>query len=221
MRLIFCAAVTVTSSASFGCHEAASTPPSVPIVVSVEADPGVYLSGVPVRVDGELLGRSDSDGQLRTELRGHAGRLFRLEHDCPEGHKALQDTAELRLRRYADSRRAPPIEVKLTCRPEARLAVFVVRAANGPDLPVLLNGEVVARTNETGVAHFSELVPAGTEMLVQLDAREHPSLHPNTSSHLVTLPDFDELFLITRSFEKTGKSGQAPRRARPRIIKIE
>lgn len=213
-------AVAVISVSSAGCEEAAPLPSGLGLAISVEADPGVYLSGIPVRVDGDPVGRSDSNGMLLVNLRGSPGRVIRFEYDCPEGHRAPARPQELRLRRYEHGKLTSPIEVSLTCRPEARLAVFVVRATNGPNLPVSLNGEVAARTNGVGVAHFSKLAPAGTEFLIRLDAEEYPSLLPQNASHLVALSDSDEIFVIDQAFEG-GKKRAAARGARRRILKIE
>ena len=220
MRMMTLSVVAVISVSCGGCEEAAPLPSGLDLAISVEADPGVYLSGVPIRVDGNPVGRSDSNGILLVNLRGSPGRLMRFEHDCPDGHRAPARPEELRLRRYEHGELTSPIEVSLTCRPEARLAVFVVRAINGPNLPVSLDGEVAARTNGVGVAHFSKLAPPGTEFLVRLDAEEFPSLLPQNASHLVALSDSDEIFVIDQAFEG-GKKRAAARAARRRIIKIE
>jgi hypothetical protein len=201
------------------CHEAPDVG-SVHIEVSVAADPGVPLDDVPVYVDGEPIGRSNAVGELRATIRGRPGQLLRFDHDCPRGHRPPTKPVALRLRSYRARKTIPPIEVELRCRPELRLAVFVVRATNGPSLPVLLDGELVGRTNRLGIAHFSKSVPAGSELLVQLDASARPALLPRRASHVVTVPDSHELFVINQSFEIL-KAQRRPRVSRHRIIKIE
>jgi hypothetical protein len=220
MQLMRSAVAVLTSMVLSACRDVPEVAPPIQVEISVEADPGVPLSGVPVRVDGESVGRSDSRGLLRTTVFGRPGQLVRFGQDCPEGHRAPAEGAALRLRKYDVGDATRSLEVKLECRPEARLAAFVVRAPNAPNIPVLVDGEIVARTNGAGVAHFSRLAPAGTEYLVELDARDYPALLPRTTSHLLTLPDFNELFVIDQTFEKRKKAGSS-RATRRRIIKIE
>ncbi|MBW2685735.1 MAG: hypothetical protein JRE19_07420 [Deltaproteobacteria bacterium] len=173
-------------------------------------------------MDGDLVGESGSNGLVRTKIYGKPGQRLRIKHDCPDGHEAPPGPKILRLRRFEgiDQFDPPEMEIMLRCQPVQRLAVFIVRAKNGPDLPVLLGGESVARTNRSGVAHFSLRGTPGTEYIVQLDTREHPRLLPQLPAHLFTLPDADEIFVINRSFE-VARQRQRSGRHRPRITKIE
>ncbi|MFA9472743.1 MAG: hypothetical protein ACERNK_19415, partial [Deltaproteobacteria bacterium] len=112
------------------------------------------------------------------------------------------------------------MEITLRCRPSKRLAVFVVRTTDGPDLPILLDGESVAHTNASGVAHFVTHGAPGTEYVVEIETRERPRLLPRSPTRLITLPDADEIFVINQAFELEKKPRRrAPRRAR--ITKIE
>ena len=68
MRLMV-SAVALSSVILVGCQPGPQLPPNVQIVVSVEADPGVFLSDIPVRVDGKPVGHSDPNGLLLINLR--------------------------------------------------------------------------------------------------------------------------------------------------------
>jgi hypothetical protein len=188
----------------------------------VESDPGVGLVGALVVVEGERVGQSDSNGFLRASVDAMPGSLIRIEHDCPEGYADPLEAKHLRLRDYevVSAASPSPMEITLECRPERRVGAFVVRARNGSDLPVLLNGEVVAMTNSSGVAHFSTSAPAGSEYVVQIDTMRNPRLLPRSPTRLFTLPDHDEIFVVDQSFEVAKRSRPQPP-SRSKITKIE
>jgi len=192
------------------------------IVFVVESDPGVRLPRTHVFVDGEPMGESNSDGRVDTAIHGQSGQQLRISHDCPEGHEAPAELKTLRLRKFEGLGGSQPqaMEITLRCRPSKRLAAFVVRVSNGPDLPILLDGETVARTNGSGVAHFSVRGAPGTEYTVELGTSERPRLLPRSPTHMVTLPDADEIFVINQAFDVEKEARRRGRR-RTRITKIE
>jgi len=192
------------------------------VVFVVESDPGVRLPRTHVFVDGEPVGESNSDGWIDTKINGQLGQQLRISYECPDGHEAPSELKTLRLRKFEGVHRSQPhaMEITLRCRPLKRLAAFVVRASKGPDLPVLLDGERVARTNGWGVAHFSVRGAPGTEYTVELGTAEHPELLPRSPTHLFNLPDADEIFVINQVFNVEKKPRRRGRR-RTRITKIE
>ena len=220
VRLYFLAALSVTALVS--CERPPNSTGPVTVVFVVESDPGVRLRGARVVVDGDPVGESDSSGLVRAKIHQEPGQRLTVQHQCPDGHEASPESTVLRLRRFEGfgGSQPPPIEVTLRCNPTERLAVFVVRAKKGANLPVLLDGEPVARTNGAGVAHFSRRGLAGTDLTVELETREHPHLRPQRPAQLFTLPDADEVFVFNQSFETRIEPGRR-RRARPRITKIE
>ncbi len=192
------------------------------VIFVVESDPGVRLRRALVSVDGDPAGESDSNGVVRTTLYGAPGQRLTIKLDCPDGHEGPSEPKILRLRRFERIGGPEPaaMEITLRCEPTKRLAVFIVRAKNGPDLPVLLNGERVARTNRSGVAHFSTWGATGTDYTVELDTREHPQLLPQLPKHLFTLPDADEICVLNQSFDVKSEPRRRGHR-RARITKIE
>lgn len=212
--------LSVASLAS--CQRSTSAERTFSIVFVIESDPGVRLASTPVFIDGDRVGASDSHGLVRTTVRGEPGQRLRIDHECPDGHEAASSRKTLRLREFEGIHGAErgALEFTLRCQPTQRLAIFVVRAKNGADLPVLLNGQQVARTSASGVAHFSVRGLPGTDYKVELDAREHHSVLPRLPMHLFTQPDTDEIFVLNQSFEpKSVPRRHGPRRAR--ITKIE
>jgi hypothetical protein len=218
-RLLLLAIGVVAMTACSAKHQTRS---AAPITFVVESDPGLRLAGVKVYLEGRPLGHTDSTGSLTAEISDRAGSPLRLEHDCPTGHEVASDSRLLRLRPFGgvDASSAGPLQITLRCRPLHRRAVFIVRATNGDELPVLIDGEVVARTNSSGIAHFSTSAAPETDFLVQLDTRDRPELRPKTPGHLRALSTGDQIFLIEQSFERRAES-RRKRFQKKKIIKIE
>ena len=99
-------------------------------------------------------------------------------------------------------------------------AGIIVRAKKGANLPVLLDGQIVAQTNASGVAQFSTSAVPGTDFIVELDTRNQPKLRPQRPSHLMTLPDANEVFVVNQSFDVRKEPKRRGSR-RSRITKIE
>lgn len=204
------------------CAKPPTPQQSFAVVFLVESDPGIPLGRVGVFVEGKSIGETDLHGLVQTNVFGLPHQRLRVEHDCPDGHEAPSEPKILRLREFGgiDASGSPAMEITLRCRPEKRIAAFIVRAKNGPDLPVLLDGTNVARTNRSGVAHFSASGAAGTDYVVELDTTEHPRLLPRSPTHLFTLADADEIFVVNQSFDL--ERDHRPRgHRRPKITKIE
>lgn len=214
--------IVLTAVALASCASPLESQRVFELVFIVEADPGVHLARAQVFVDGDPVGKSDSNGRVAAEILGQSGQKLRISHDCPAGHEAPSEPKGLRLRSFEGLARSQPrgMEITLRCRPVKRLVAFVVRAKEGPDVPVLLNGEQLTRTNGSGVAHFSLRGAPGTEYTVELDTREHPRLLPRSPAHLFTLADADEIFVVRQSFE-VEKAPQRRSHRRARITKIE
>lgn len=222
MSLSHCLVTVLSVAALASCERPPNAARPFAVIFVVESDPGVPLRRTHVSVDGDSVGESDSNGLVRTKIHGVPGQRLRIKHDCPGGYDAPSEPKILRLRRFQGIDGSDPaaLEITLRCEPRKRLAAFIVRAQNGPDLPILLNGERAARTNGSGVAHFSTRGATGTDYTVELDTRVHPQLLPQFPTHLFTQPDADEIFVLNQSFEL--KSERRPRdHRRTRITKIE
>ena len=220
MRLRGTAVFAALVTAGSGCSAEGASDEPVEIEVVVETDPGIQLPGVRVFFDDELVGTSNAVGSLTASIRGRVGELVTVRHQCPEGHHPDPATRSFRLRDYERDPRPANIRIELRCRPSSRLAAFVVRAKNTPSVRVMLDGVPITVTNCDGVAHLSRRDPPGTDYLLELDASADPSLVPSKTSHLFTLPDAHELFVVDQEFERRRVTRTARARRR-RIIKIE
>lgn len=191
------------------------------LIFRTEADPGVSLSGVSVWVDGTLVGTS-SNGEAETYLRSASKRIVRIRHDCPEGHRDPVEDTVLRVRPFEEigATETRGMEVTLRCPPKEHIAGFVVRAINGPFLPVLLNGVEVVQTNHVGVAHFSSRGEPGTEYTVRLDTSSDTRLVPQHPTRVFTLDDQHQVFVVDQAFDLATEIRRKPGR-KSRIIRIE
>lgn len=215
-------AIFLSAAALTSCGERPAAARPFSLVFVVESDPGIRLEGVRIFANGKPMGETDSDGLVRARIHSQAGQMLRVEHDCPDGHKEPSQPKALRLRQFEgiDPSASRGMEITLRCRPTTRLAAFIVRAKNGPHLPVLLDGERVSQTNGSGIAHFSARAAAGTEYTIQLDTREQPRLRPKSPTHVFTLSNADEIFIVNQTFDVEHEPARR-RRPRARIIKIE
>lgn len=207
---------------SLACRDGARGARSIAIELVAESDPGARLPGVKVHVDGRQVGVTGSNGSLEFDVRGAPDRLLKIEHDCPPEYLPPSRAKHLRLRPLGglQSSDSVALQVTLECRPEKRLAVFVVRAQNGPNLPVRLDGRIAAETSSSGVAHLFVSGAPGSEHSIEIDTTEQPSLMPRTPVHHFTLPDAHEVFVVNQSFEVQPAAAQR-RSRRARILKIE
>lgn len=214
--------LTVVVGVLASCQARSAPAPAIEVVFVVESDPGLRLGNVHVALEGKTLGKTDSDGVLRAKVDGKPGQRFKVAHVCPIGHVAPSAPKFLRLRKFdgTGESQSEGLKITLRCKPEKRLAVFIIRAKNGADLPVLLNGQTVAQTNSSGVAQFSTSARPGTDFVVELDTRSRPQLSPQRPTHLRMLPDADEIFVVDQSFDHR-KAPRRRRRPRSRITKIE
>ena len=143
-----------------GCEEGHART-TLGLTVHTEADPGVPLGGVMVSAGESPIGTSDATGSLVASLSGDEGVMIPVSATCPRGHRDGQVRASVTLRPVFDvSGRERGLEVTLSCPPAERQAVLVVRAGGEGSrggLPVWVDGEQVAVTDASGVAH----VPIG------------------------------------------------------------
>ena len=147
-----------------GCQQAAR-PASFPVQITVTSDQGEPLAGVKVAADGRSLGTTDAGGLLRVSLPGVEGQRVQLGFVCPDHYERSGAEPSLMLRSFSsvDPNAPRHTTVEVQCAASLRSTVIAVRAGQ-PNLPVLLRGEVVARTNERGTTHVLLQERAGTSV---------------------------------------------------------
>ncbi len=192
----------------------------VPMGFLVESDPGTRVAGATVFAGARAVGVSDASGSLSVDVAVTPGEPVLVDVRCPAGFSRLGEPKVITASRFGRKDAGQPrIEVTLRCKPEQRVAVFVIRAGVG-QLPILLDGKRVSTTNDFGVAHFSVRSAPGTEYAVTFDTSGTPELRPQFPIHHRGLADSDEIFVLTQAFETPARTrGRGVRRRR--ITKIE
>ena len=199
------------------CGRAGPPPvPSFPVTFVAEADPGVPLAGVTVKANGQTQGQTDAHGIAQASLRGQTGAAVSIEHECPEGYRADGETQTLRLHRFrgAGEGVTTGLQMRVQCVPTTRRIAFVVRTHDRPNLPVVLDGREVTRTNELGIAHIALRSAAGRSFRLQLNTEAEPNLKPPNPSMNFTAADRDDVFVFDQVFDEERPAPR--RRVRPR-----
>ena len=189
-------------------------PPEHHFVIRALSD-GVPVPGATVITNGQRSGETDEDGEVRVGLTGPNGALVSLDVECPDGFRSPTDVRPLRLQTFeglSPEHEQQVIRRTVTCLPTERGAAFVVRTVGFTDLPILIRGREVARTDASGAAHFSLRLRPNRSVRVRIDTSARPELRPQNPESTVQMPDRDELFILDQPFELQD----APRRPRRR-----
>ncbi len=101
-----------------------------------------------VLASSDVVGRSDPQGLVKVNLAGKEGDSVELEVRCPPPLKSPEE--KLVIRKLSISGGAAEHAVK--CEETRRTLVVVVRAENGPNLPILHLGREIGRTDQAGAA---------------------------------------------------------------------
>lgn len=126
-------------------------PPSFQVVIRVDSDPGVPLAGASVTRKDVLLGKTGADGKLPVTFTGTEGDVLEVRVQCPAEYISPTAALLVPLRKLSDVK-APEYATK--CPPNLRKVVVVIRAENGPFMPIAHLGQTVGRTDASGTATF-------------------------------------------------------------------
>lgn len=196
-------------------------PPRFPVTFEAVSDPGSPLAGVAITANGTPVGSTGPDGSLRVELTGPEGSPVRIGATCPSGYRSPANLPTIALRPVVGLDPATVhrgLLVSIACPPTHRHGVVVVRAAGDqpqPNLPVLVDGREVARTDSSGVAHVALYMQPGTSFQVLLDTAAMPMLRPQNPRMSFAFPDSDEIFIFNQSFEVEQPPVRRPVRRQP------
>lgn len=124
-------------------------PPQFPVVIRVDSDPGIPLAGASVFRKEQLLGKTSADGKLPITFTGTEGDVLEVRVTCPADYTSPTAPLLVPLRKLSD---AKPPEYTAKCPPNYRKVVIVIRAENGPFVPIKHLGQMVGRTDASGTA---------------------------------------------------------------------
>jgi len=183
-------------------------------------DTGQPLAGVTISGNGKQLGVTGKDGVLHTWVRAKDGSNLRARAVCPEGYREPVQPAPMRLRRFRSIQRSDrgELRVSIECRASERLVALVVNTNKRSDLPVLMDGREIARTNAEGVAHIALRVAPNSTFQVALDTSAYASLRPKSPLGTFTVGDSDSLVVFDQDFaeEKKKKKRRRRKKAKPK-----
>lgn len=189
-----------------GCSESGSDP--FPVVVRVETETGRAVMGAHLSRSNRPLGVTGVDGRATVKVSGVEGEIADLTVTCPEGYQSPPRPLGMRLTRATAKSKMP--EVVAQCAVAKRRVVVMVRAENGPNLPVTYLDRPVTRTDAAGAATLALEVPAGAEFKVGLDTSERKEVRPVSPSKLfVVSREPDDILRFDQRFEVDAKAPQA------------
>lgn len=195
---------------ALGCEQRPPISQVHGVVVQAETAGHQPLAGVEVWRQGRLVGKTSAAGSLTLQLAGEEGQRFELEARCPTTYVPERQPVSVTLRRLVETRKLPTYRV--ACQPSTRTTVVAVRAANGPDLPVMYLGRELARTDSSGVAHVALTLRPGERYELSLDTSGKP-LTPKSPRAVFVVGDEDELVFFDQRFQgrKVGSGSARPR----------
>ena len=202
-----------------GCQEPETMTPRHAVTITVESTPGIPLQGVEFDVNGTIIGTSDQHGLIHTMLEGREGTTIDIHHTCPEGSASESDTKSLALISFQSvdpSSNAAGLQMTVRCTPNERPVAFVVNADGFADLPVLIDGDEVARTDESGLAHILMESLPNRNFQVQVATADFERLRPENPQRVFTLGAEPEVFVYTPGFTQLPEPRVRRRRRRRR-----
>lgn len=192
------------------------------------------LSGVPVRIDGEVVGFTDADGKFAATMRDDAGKEIELAVDEIEGYTIIDNDDELPKMEKLQVK--PSIEgeyrgipIRLSVDLHSTLFEYLtwielecddqLDDEHCGELPVLVDGEEKVRTNHDGFAHFSfEAIPGETvEVSIDTSEVDDITVEPASPTYQLELDREATIFHIAEEFtDPDARPAPRPRRRAPR-----
>lgn len=193
--------------------EDAPPPQPYPFTVTVTSD-GEPLENASVFYNDTRAGETNAEGLLTTQLHGPEGQPVAFRVSCPEGYRSPENAQQVTLRRVLSldvQVQARGVELTFECPPEYRDAVVIVRTHDQTDLPVLVDGVEVGRTDASGTAHIHRRMSPRARFEVRVATASNERLRPVNPAQSFVVPDRDEVFVFDQEFEE-----ERPRRRRRR-----
>jgi hypothetical protein len=209
------------------CEPTPEEPARYSVAISAARDDGAPLAGVAVQIAGRDRGFTDSGGRLEVEVAARPGARAQVVAHCPAGFREARYPAAVTLRRFRkleEQSTSDGIPIAITCLPSERTAVLVVRTDGRPNLPVVVNGRELARTDRSGAAHLHFKLPLYGGLRVALDTAGRPELMPQSPQLSFQIGDADEILIFDQPFsikEPPKPVRRAPRRKKEQDKKPE
>jgi hypothetical protein len=129
-----------------------------------------------------------------------------IELKCPNGYANPEKAEFVRLThtKSVDARLDQPLRLETMCTRLLRDVAIVVRAAQGENLPVTVEGKVAAQTTWDGFAQILLSVDRSVRSInVALDTSSRSNLKPKNPSRKYDLAGSDAILIFDQSFTVT------------------
>jgi hypothetical protein len=210
-------ALAFASLVMAGCSKVLGEPPSYAfsVAIRVASDDGRPIAGAQIGANSSQATTTDDDGLARLEVNGREGdrRLFAVR--CPSEFQSPVEPLVISLHHNADG--ATNAVYAATCVPFKRSVVVAVRLEGGAGLPIYYLDEEVARTDESGAAHFLVQAAPGEPFRIAVHTREvDEDLRPVDPTAELSVEASDDIVLFEQALSRVVRS--APRSVRPRRV---
>lgn len=192
--------LAITTTAGCGAFDSPAPPPPFSSVLVVQSDPGVPVAGAEVSIGGKVTATTGADGRAALSIKGTEGDVVQVSVRCPEKYRTPTQPLGVRLARLSKGNVA---EFSVMCPPTTRRIVVAVKAENGGNLPVRYLDQVVARTDDAGIAEIMLDVVPGTQFALTLDTNEkgNERLKPQNPSRPFVAADKDDVLTFEQKFQ--------------------
>jgi hypothetical protein len=213
-----CFKLAVLAFAAFaptGCSKILGEPPtySFSFAIRVASDDGSPVQGAEIGTTASQAVKTDEDGHARLVVSGREGDRRPFLVRCPSEFQSPMEPLVISLHRNAEG--APNAVYSATCVPFKRSVVVAVRLEGGAGLPIYYLDEEVARTDESGAAHFVVQAAPGEPFRIAVHTREvDEDLRPVDPTAELSVGASDDIVLFEQPISRVVRS--APRSVRPR-----
>ncbi|MGM0555691.1 MAG: hypothetical protein ACQEVA_04845 [Myxococcota bacterium] len=239
-RTFVLALAFVASSAMLACGEGETKKqPSIiqfPMEISATDTNGEPVAGAKIIVDGSPVGFTDRDGLFQAALSERKGAEVTVSVEPPDGYKLTKDATTTQTMSLTENvtgegmTRVPvSLQAQMVSTKENYLLWVDLQCDEDSldegqctDVPVLVGGEEVARTNEQGIAHITLTRVPGSSLKVEVDTPEYEGddedeawkMKPADPDWTLDLGTDAEVLVIEQRFTDPAAAERAKARAK-------
>lgn len=181
--------------------------------IRVVSDDGTPIRGAELGAGSNRGAVTDATGQARLEVRGREGDRRSFPVRCPKEFQSPVQPMLISLHQNAEGAKNPVYGA--TCVPLKRTAVVAVRLLGGAGLPIYYLDQEVARTDESGAAHFIVHAVPGEPFRVVVKTQEiDEDLRPVDPSAELSVGPADDIVLFEQKLTRAVRYVPPPARRR-------
>lgn len=198
-----------------GCSIVFGEPPThaFTFTIRVESDDGTPISGAEIGTKSNQAAKTDATGEARLEVTGREGDRRTFLVRCPKEFQSPVEPLVIALHQNAGGEKHAVYTA--TCVPFKRAVVVAVRLEGGARIPVYYLDEEVARTDESGAAHFVVQATPGEPFRVLVKTQDvDEDLRPIDPTTELSVGPADDIVLVEHKLSRVVQS--PPPAARPR-----